>query len=76
MSTTTAPPVPPEFVFVALDTSPTRPSGMPSDRERMALHRAWIASWDAGTMTPSKAATLDRWIPGWRSDTARALFAR
>ena len=76
MSTTTAPPVPAEFVFVAHDASPTRPAGMPSDRERIALHRAWIASWDAGTMTPSKAAVLDKWAPGWRSDAARAFFAR
>jgi hypothetical protein len=74
---TTAPPAPtaPEFVFVPLDSSPDRPAGMPSDRERKALHRAWIAAYDAGHMSATKVALLDARAPGWRSADARALFA-
>ena len=75
MSTAPAATVRPEFVFVPLDGSPDRPEGMPTDRERKALHRAWIRAYDAGTMSASKAALLDARVPGWRSADARAFFA-
>jgi hypothetical protein len=65
----------PEFVFVPHDASPDRPAGMPSDRERIALHRGWLAALDAGTMPAAKVALLDRWAAGWRSDDARAFLA-
>jgi hypothetical protein len=74
MSTATLPAARPEFVFVAHDASLDRPVGMPSDRERIAIHRAWLVSLDAGRMPASKVALLDRWVPGWRSDAARTFF--
>ena len=64
-----------EFAFVPLDDAPERPQGMPSDWERVALHRAWLAAYDGGTMSATKAALLDRRAPGWRSDAAREFFA-
>lgn len=73
---TTSPPRTPEFVFVPLDAAPDRPAGMPSDRERKALHRAWLAAYDAGTMSASKIALLDARAPGWRSADARAFFGQ
>jgi len=74
-TTDTVAAAPPEFVFVALDRADDAPAGMPSDRERIAIHRAWLASFDAGRMPASKVALLDRWAPGWRSDAARTFFA-
>jgi hypothetical protein len=65
----------PEFVFVPLDGASERPAGMPSDRERIAIHRGWLLALDAGTMPASKVALLDKWAPGWRSEAARRLFA-
>lgn len=72
---TTRPALAPEFAFVAHDHAPDRPAGMPSDRERIAIHRAWLTALDAGTMPAAKVALLDTWSPGWRSDAARAFFA-
>jgi len=74
MSTATAPATRPEFVFVAHDGTSDRPAGLPSDRERVAIHRGWLTALDAGTMPASKVALLDKWAPGWRSDDARAIF--
>ena len=76
MSTATIDPTAtaPEFVFVALDRAADRPAGMPSDRERIAIHRGWLLALDAGTMSAAKTALLDTWAPGWRSDDARAFF--
>jgi hypothetical protein len=70
MSTATVPP----FAFVAHDGAENPPAGMPSDRERIAIHRGWLRALDAGTMPASKVALLDRWAPGWRSDAAREFF--
>ncbi|GAA2725277.1 hypothetical protein [Cellulomonas aerilata] len=75
MSTATAPATRPEFVFVRYDDAPDRPDGMPSDRERFAIHRSWLHALDSGTMPASKVALLDTWAPGWRSDAARRVFA-
>ncbi len=74
MSTVTAPASRPEFVFVAHDGAGDRPAGLPSDRERIAIHRGWLLSLDAGRMPAAKVALLDTWAPGWRSDAARAFF--
>ena len=74
MSTATVPAPRPDFVFVPHDDAGHRPAGMPSDRERIAIHRGWLASLDAGTMPASKVALLDKWAPGWRSDAAREFF--
>ncbi len=65
----------PEFAFAAQDSRSDRPAGLLSDRERVAIHRGWLAALDAGTMPASKVALLDRWAPGWRSDAAREIFA-
>ena len=75
MSTTSLPATRPDFVFVPYDDVPDRSAGMPSDRERVAIHRAWLAALDAGTMPATKIALLDTWSPGWRSDAAREFFA-
>jgi hypothetical protein len=75
MSTATAPVTRPEFVFVRLDDAVDRPDSTLSDRERIAIHRGWLQSLDAGTMPASKVTLLDRWAPGWRSDAAREVFA-
>jgi hypothetical protein len=74
VSTATLPAPRPEFVFVRHDGADDRPAGLPSDRERIAIHRGWLLALDAGTMPPSKVVLLDKWAPGWRSDAAREFF--